>query len=144
MKATTTMLMKELDKAGTYFKLLKSSMKDRSGINSVHSFEFTPDSATLRYFPELDTGKKIFDREKFSAIPEEVPTMGHVLKRHQSKKGVIFIPFETNKNNATDDAPDPKTLAGRIWPALKKYATGVCFRGEDSAGKNRKTSDEEI
>ena len=140
MKGNTVILLRQLPTARILFKLCRSilSAKDKQGINSVHSQLFNPDKVTLRYFTNLETGKKTLASQQFKPVLEKFKEetgeefddantrTGEVLQRHQSNKGVLFVPFATDATK-DNEVPSMMTLAGRIYPALKKYSSGMQF-----------------
>jgi hypothetical protein len=137
VRATTVILLKELEEAQEIHDLCKGSLqaKDTKGINSVHSIRFEEQEVVHRYFTNLDTGIKRISAgsQAWPELPGNLPQVGEVVDRHISNQTPIFLAFAENdiEDDDDEDSPDANTLAGRVYASVKKYSNDMDFLDDD-------------
>ena len=137
-RATTTLLMDELEHAQNMFNVCDKAMNEkigkarlREGISCVHDITFGKEGATHRHFTNLDAGIKAISlpQEKQPVYSSKEP-VGKVIDRHVNKEKPIFFAFKESLKKAKEDTeeitePNPKLLSTRVYNALMTYSAGM-------------------
>jgi hypothetical protein len=128
-RATTTILVEQLEGAQTLSDLSKVVFTDREGINFVQDLTFEANQITHTFFSNIDTGKKVH-RPEYSWPSLECP-VGSAIKRNVNNREPIFFPF-MEMLAAEDDEEwagqfDMRLLPSRVYEYFTKHPNDASF-----------------
>jgi hypothetical protein len=131
-RATTTILVEQLEGAQTMSDLSKAVFTDREGINFIHNLTFEADKITDTFFLNINRGKKVYQPEDL--WPSLEGPVGNAIKGHANDGEPLFFPFK-EMLAAEDDKEwarqiDMHLLPLRVYKYFTKHWNDASFASQ--------------
>jgi hypothetical protein len=133
LPANTVITLQEKEYAAPAYKQFDEAIPERSGINSVHDMTFGQDTATHRFFSNLETELKEYPSD--GNWPKLKGAVGEISNHHVSKKEPLFFAHKELLVKTGNDelvTMDTRYLPGRTIVCLMKQHAGVELEREEA------------